>query len=382
MNRSSSLIANVDQAVGCALEERRIVGAVVIVARGGTIVYKKAHGFADRETLRPMRVDDVHRLASLTKPIVGVALLRLADRGAVELDGPVTRWLPDFRPRLADGDAPVITLRHLSTHTSGLGYRFAEPPAGPLHRLEVSDGLDISGITLDENLRRLSQAPLLFSPGQGWSYSLGFDVLGRVIELATGKDLEAALRELVTEPLGMNETSFLAIQPARLTTPYADAKPEPLRMPERYASPFGASAVDFSPGRATDATAYYSGGAGMVGTADDYIHFLEAVRTGRGSLLNEATRASLFVNAIGELLTLRGPGWGFAGIGAVLVDPATAHQPAHAGTIEWGGAWGNSWWIDPAAELSALIITNTAFEGMNGQLPADVRAAVYAARDA
>lgn len=373
----SALEAGVDGAIQRALDEHRIVGAVVIVSRDGAVVYRKAHGFADREAQRPMQVDDVHRLASLTKPLVGVALLRLVDRKALDLDAPVTRWLPELRPRLADGTSPTITLRQLLTHTSGLGYRFAEPADGPLHRLGVSDGMDASGITLDENLRRLSQAPLLFSPGSGWSYSLGFDVLGRVIERVTNEDLESAMLELVTGPLGVKDTSFVATHPARLTTPYADGKPEPVRMTERFENPFGASTVDFSPGRATDANAFYSGGAGMVGSADDYIRFLEAIRT--NGLLKETTRSVAFTNGIGSLETLRGPGWGFGGIGAVLLDPMAAKDPAHAGSIDWGGAWGHSWWIDPTARISAVVMTNTSFEGMTGKVPRDVKAAVYAA---
>lgn len=372
------LTRGIDLAVQRALDERRVVGALVLVMRDGQLVYRKAHGLADREAGRPMRLDDLHRLASLTKPIVGVALLRLADRGAVELDAPVTRWLPDFQPALADGTTPAITLRQLATHTSGLGYGFMEPADGPLHRLGVSDGLDRSGITLDENLRRLAQAPLLFAPGQGWSYSLGLDVLGRVIEQATGQELDAALRELVTEPAGMRETSFVTVEPARLTTPYADGKPEPVRMTERFDAPFAASAVAFAPGRATDATAFRSGGAGMVGSADDYLRFLEAVRTNRAGLLSSTAHASVFASSTGSLQTLRGAGWGFGPIGAVVTDPSAANLPVSAGTVDWGGAWGHSWWIDPAAKLSVLVMTNTAFEGMSGQLPADVKRAVYA----
>ena len=288
----SALEAGVDGAISRALDEHRIVGAVVIVARDGADRLSQGARLRRPRGARPMRVDDMYRLASMTKPLVGVALLRLADRGVVDSDAPVTRWLPELRPRLADGTSPTITFRQLLTHTSGLGYRFAEPAGGPLHRLGVSDGMDASGITLDENLRRLSQASLLFSPGSAWSYSLGFDVLGRVIERVTNKDLETAMLELVTGPLGMKETSFVAAHPARLTTPYADGKPEPVRMTERFENPFGASSVDFSPGRATDRKAFFSGGAGMVGTANDYIRFLEAVRMNSGGLLKEtnATR--------------------------------------------------------------------------------------------
>ncbi|NUP12826.1 MAG: beta-lactamase family protein [Polyangiaceae bacterium] len=360
-----------------AVDEHRIVGTVMVVAHRGEIVYRKAHGYADREAQQPMAVDTVHRFASLTKPIVAVALLRLADRGAVDLDAPVTNWLPEFRPRLADKTSPPITLRQLLTHTSGLGYRFAEPADGPYHKLGVSDGMDASGITLDENLRRLAEAPLLSAPGAAWNYSLSIDVLGRVIEKVTHQDLESAIRNLVTNPVGMKDTSFIATEPSRLATPYADGKPEPVRMTASFQNPFAASTVDFSPGRALDKGAYFSGGAGMVGTADDYLRLLEVLRTGGAPLLKEPTANALFDNAIGELDTFRGPGWGFGLIGAVLVDPKLAKEHASAGSIDWGGAYGHTWSIDRAAELTIVVLTNTAFEGMIGKYPHEVREAIY-----
>jgi len=378
-SRDSALEARLDRVIAQAIDEHRIVGAVVIVAHRGTIVYREAHGLADREARRPMRVDTVHRLASLTKPLVGVAVLRLAEQGRLELDAPVTRWLPEFRPKLADGTRPTITLRQLLSHTAGLGYRFGEPPDGPYHRLGVSDGLDASGITLDDNLGRLAAAPLLAAPGTAWNYSLSYDVLGRVIEKVTRQDLETALRALVTGPLAMADTSFLAAHPERLATPYADGASEPVRMTGLHQQPFGASTVDFSPSRATDKTAYYSGGGGMVGTADDYIRFLEALRAGGAPLVSSSTAAQLGENAIGELQTFRGPGWGFGLIGAVLVDPAAAGEPGNAGSFDWGGAYGHSWWVDPSAEISVVALTNTAFEGMNGRFPRDLKAAVYEA---
>jgi len=322
-----ALTTRLDEVIEWAIHDKRIVGTVVVVAHQGRIVYRKAHGLADREATRPMAVDTVHRFASLTKPIVAVALLRLADQGKVDLDDAVAKYLPSFRPKVANGSAQAITLRQLLTHTSGLGYRFGEAPDGPYHRLGVSDGLDSTGTTLDENLRRLAQAPLLSPPGTAWNYSLSMDVLGRVLEKITQKDLETAIHDLVTGPLGMSATMFVAKHAERLATPYADGKPEPVRMTEPFPNLFGTNTVDFSPARATDPHAYFSGGAGMVGTADDFIRFLEAVRIG-APLLKETTAARITENAIGELPTLRGPGWGFGLIGAVLVDPRAARQPA------------------------------------------------------
>jgi CubicO group peptidase (beta-lactamase class C family) len=129
-----------DAAIDDAVRGGHIIGATVIAAKDGAVVYQRAAGYADREVGRPMAEDEICRLASMTKAIVCVAALSLIDRGRLHLEDPVTRWLPYFRPKLADGREPVITMRHLVTHTAGLTYGFLEPRDGPYHRLGVSDG--------------------------------------------------------------------------------------------------------------------------------------------------------------------------------------------------------------------------------------------------
>jgi CubicO group peptidase (beta-lactamase class C family) len=124
-----------DRAIDQAISSRQIVGTVVIAALNGDLVYRRAAGYADRESGRAVRESDIFRLASMTKPVVAVAALALVDAGKLHLDDPVTTWLPQFRPRVADGREPVITIRHLLTHTAGLGYGFLEPPDGAYHRL-------------------------------------------------------------------------------------------------------------------------------------------------------------------------------------------------------------------------------------------------------
>ncbi len=161
--------------------EERVVGAVVLVSEEEGSVYAQAAGLADRASKRPMRRDAIFLLSSLTKPIVAATALAMIEQGILHFDDPVTRWLPDFKPKLADGRAPTITTRHLLTHTAGLGYGFFQPPGSAYHRLSVSDGMDAPGRLLDDNLSRLASAPLAFAPGEGWAYSLALDVLGGVI---------------------------------------------------------------------------------------------------------------------------------------------------------------------------------------------------------
>jgi CubicO group peptidase (beta-lactamase class C family) len=155
----------IDAVIDRAVREEQIVGAAVIAAQNGEIVCRRAAGFNDREAKKPLRQTDVFRLASITKLIVSVAALALIDKGKLGFNDAVTKYLPEFRPKLADGREPLITIRHLLTHTAGLHTVDQEQPDGAYHRLKVSDGMNNTGITLEENLRRIATAPLLFEPG-------------------------------------------------------------------------------------------------------------------------------------------------------------------------------------------------------------------------
>ncbi|HUI59188.1 MAG TPA: serine hydrolase domain-containing protein, partial [Steroidobacteraceae bacterium] len=145
-----------DPVLEAAIAGRRLVGAVVLVARGGRIAYRRAAGFADRESRTPLAPEHLFRLASLTKPVVTAAAMALIEQGKLALEDRLARWLPGFAPRLADGRIADITVRQLLTHTSGLSYGFSEEADGPYHRAQVSDGLDQPGLSLEENLRRLA----------------------------------------------------------------------------------------------------------------------------------------------------------------------------------------------------------------------------------
>lgn len=374
-----ALSARIERVVAQAIAERRLVGTVVLVSRGGKLVHHQAAGLADREAGRPMREDAIFRFASVTKPIVSAAAMKLVEEGKLRLDDPVTRFLPDFRPALPDRTQPTITVRQLLTHTSGLSYRFFEPSGSAYHTLDVSDGMDQPGLSLDENLRRLGQAPLGFVPGTKWGYSLGLDVLGGMLEAVSGERLPALVQRLVTGPLGMKDTGFAVADPARLAVAYADGKPEPVKIMDGMLVPFGESKISFSPSRIFDPASFPSGGAGMVGTAGDLLRFLETVRTGGGTILRRDTVAAMMQDQVGVQAETQGPGWGFGYGWAVLDDAKAAATPQAKGTLQWGGAYGHSWFIDPANELVVVALTNTTFEGMAGPFVTQLRDAVYGA---
>ncbi len=361
-----------------ALAEDRIVGATVLVAEDGQPAYSRSAGLADREAGRPVATDTIFRLASLTKPMVTAAALALVEAGVVSLEDPVTRWLPGFTPKLG-GETPTITLRQLLTHTAGLSYGFLQPDDGPYLRLAVSDGMDQPGLGFEAQLARIVEAGLAFPPDAAWLYSVAMDVLGAVLERATGQSLGQVFAERVGAPLGLKDTGFTVTDPARLAVPYADGAP-PVAMGEACTVPFAElSGIRFAPGRAFDAASFPSGGAGMVGTAPEFLRFLEAIRTGGGGIVSPQMAARMITNQTGDLpIVTSGPGFGFGFGGAVLLDPAAAGSVHSPGVWLWGGVYGHSWFVDPARKLSVLVMTNTAVEGMSGQFSTDVAAAVQA----
>ncbi|MBJ6133659.1 beta-lactamase family protein [Ochrobactrum sp. Q0168] len=372
-----ALEARLNPVIDRALSEKRIVGTVVLVAKDGRLVYHRAAGYADREAGREMREDAIFRLASITKPIVTAAAMRLVEEGRLDLEAPVTRWLPYFRPAMPDGSTPEITIRQLLNHTSGLGYGFLEPVDGSYHKLNISDGLDQPGLPLEENLARLSAAPLNFIPGTSWRYSLGIDVLGGVLEKIEERSLSEIVRDKITAPLGIYDTDFSVRDTLRLTKAYADGKPEPVPMTDGIAVSFMGSEATFAPSRILNARSYQSGGAGMAGTASDVLHFLEAIRTGGAPVLKSETVETMIRDQVGSEAETQGPGWGFGYGWAVLNNAKQAGTPQAVGTLQWGGAYGHYWFVDRKNGLSVVALTNTAFEGMAGAFPTDIRNAVY-----
>lgn len=375
------LASRIDAVIDGALAAERIVGAVVLVARDGETIHARAAGLADREAGIPMRQDAIFRLASVSKLFTAAAAMTLVADGRFALDRPVTDWLPEFAPRHA-GQPATITLRHLLSHSAGLGYGFLEDADGPLHRGGVSDGMDRTALTLAENIRRLADVPLLFAPGTQFRYSLAFDVVGAAIEAATGLPLPMAMQHLVGDPLGLRDTGFAPGNRTRLAAAYADDVPRPRRMrvPDRVPLMPGLAGIVLDPARACDSTAFPSGGAGMVGTAADVLTLLETLRRGGDPLLPADLVAEMGRDQRGGGAIEGLDGWGY-GLGfSILRDAATAGVAETAGTWRWGGAYGHSWFVDPARRLTVVALTNTALEGMSngGRFPADLSRAICA----
>lgn len=366
----ASQFSGVDRIVDHAMD-RTIVGANILIKLNGELVYDRQAGFFDREADRPMAPRTIFRLASVTKPMVSVAALAMVEAGRMRLDDPVTRYLPDFRPRLADGSAPPITISQLMTHTSGLSYDLDNGNGRP-----AAGGTGPSDFNLAENIRRIAALPLAFPPGTGWRYSVAIDVLGRVMEVADGRSLPEIVKTRVTDPLGMADTAFRPVDPSRLAVVYADGTP-PTRMGDIERVKDGESFVEFWTGRAFDPTAFPSGGAGMIGTAEDFLVFLEAMRQGGRPLLSPASMP-LLTEAHTVDIDPAPSGQGYSHGWSIYRDPTVQKVPCKPGTWGWGGIYGHQWYVDPASGLTIVIFTNTAIEGCVGAFPKDIFQAAYA----
>ncbi|TPG57636.1 serine hydrolase domain-containing protein [Ewingella americana] len=374
------LPSRIDAVIDQALYDHRLVGTVVMVSHQGTLRYCRAAGLADRESALPMATDTLFRLASVSKPIVSTAAMVLVAQGKLGLEDDIRRWLPDFAPRLPQGEMPLITLRHLLSHTAGLSYRFLEPDhQSPYALAGISDGMDSSTHSLQENLRRLAGVELLYAPGTSWNYSLATDVVGAVIEAVCQQPLADVVAQRVTGPLAMADTAFTAVDVARLSQAYVSDTPAPHILQEgEIVAPFeGTVGIPYSPARALDPQAFASGGAGMVGSAGDLMRLLEVLRQGGAPLLPADLVAQMGRDQTNGRDIAQLPACGF-GLGfSILRDPQAIASPESPGTWRWGGAYGHSWFVDPTQQLSVVALTNTLYEGMSGQFVTDLRDAVY-----
>ena len=373
---SSSRLARIGTHFGRYVDEGLLPGWLVAVMRHGRLVSLQSCGMADVENSIPVANDTVWRIYSMTKPITTVAAMRLYEQGRFELTDPVHRYIPSFRDLKVWRSGSVTAHRldpmtepmqiwHLMTHTSGLTYGFLY--AHPVDELYRRAGFEW-GTPTDTDLAgvidRLATLPLLFQPGREWNYSMATDVLGRLVEILSDQPLDIALRELVFEPLGMDETAFWA------DGPLAD------RLAALYAPMPGTRKIvrfdQFGEG-ATRQPKAFLGGGGLVSTMSDYLRFAEMLRRGGTTvdgtaLLSPRTVSYMASNHLpggADLTTYGRPlfsettfdGVGF-GLGvSVTLDPIAAKVPGSIGDFGWGGAASTSFWVDPVEDLSVVFMT-------------------------
>ena len=402
---SSSLnpdrLARLDAALEDYVESGVLPGAVALVAHRGETAYLKAFGYRDKEAGDPLETGDIFRIASQTKAVVSVAIMMLQEEGRLLISDPVGRHLPEYlettvASRNPDGTYDVVparqpvTIRHLLTHTAGITY------GGGTAAAEWVEA-DITGWyfahreePIRETVRRMASLPFEAHPGEYWVYGYATDILGAVVEVASGLPLDGFLRTRIFEPLGMADTHFY-LPPEkrdRLTVVYSAGEGGFTRAPDPGGMVGQGAYVD---GPRTS----FSGGAGLLSTASDYGRFLQMLlnggRLGDARVLSPKSVELMTVDHLGGLLVRdlndasavfgaeRGVGFG---LGFRVVEDVGAHGvPGSEGLYGWGGAYHSSYWVDPQEELVVVYLAQLIPSGGLDD-HAKFRALVYQAIDA
>jgi CubicO group peptidase (beta-lactamase class C family) len=337
------------------VSEQRIAGAVAAIARRGRIAYLEAVGVQNLQTRAPMTERSLFRIYSMTRPITAVAVMMLHQEGRFSLDDPVAEFIPEFKNVLvsdAQGAPPrapahPMTVRDLLLHTSGLNARTSE-----IYRREQ---VRARTMTMTQFIANLVRVPLMEDPGTRYRYSEGTTVLGRLVEIWSGKPFEVFLNERIFRPLGMTSTMFWAATPeqrARLTTVYGPAPGGGLTQIETETLPF------------TERPTLIEGAVGLLSTVPDYVRFSQMLLN-RGELnevriLSAKAVETMTRNGLSDAVQkTRGGsmGWGLANVQVVL-SPAPG-EPANVGEYGWDGTAGTIFWVDPGKELVAVLMTQS-----------------------
>ena len=365
---SSQALDRLDAYIQKMVDNKQLPGVVVMMARHGKVVHRKPIGLIDFVTKKPMPLDAIFRVASMTKSITSVAVMILCDEGRIELDDPVSKYIPEFKnPRVLVSRQPLetipakreIRIRDLLRHTSGLTYVW-NGQIGPLYReAGIACGLTPEKVTLERDIQKLAKIPLLFNPGEKWEYSLSTDVLGRVVEVVSGMPLDKFYQEKIFTPLGMDDSYFHLPKEkcSRLATVFlSDEKGrlQPLVEGKIYDGlvPYSVDSI------CDNKTCYLSGGGGLCSTASDYLRFCQMLLNG-GQLdgkriLREETVRAMRTNQIGELTI--GPGQKF-GLGFRVVEKVDGKDLQQlVGSYSWGGFFGTLFWIVPKEDWILVVM--------------------------
>ena len=353
---SETKLAEVDRFMEHQVADQKIAGGIVVISHDSKIGFFHAYGLMDRETKKPMWPDTIFRIYSMSKAITTAAALNLCDAGKIGLNDPVSKYIPslaNLKVAATNGlRAPMraVTVRDLMLHTSGLTYG-----SGPDALKETYNRLKpMESTNLAEMAEKLSRVPLAFDPGTDWAYGVGIDVLGRVIEVASGKSLDVFLDKTIFKPLSMTDTAF-SVPPDKIG-----------RFAANYSRTNGLKVID-APVESKYAKhiTFFSGGGGLVGTARDYMRFLSMIERG-GTLdghriLRHKTIKLMTSDQLPEKAfpiyfgKEKRYGTGF-GLGFSVRTEITSWDPAgHVGEYGWGGAASTHYWVSPADKL--IVVT-------------------------
>lgn len=368
---SDERLDRIDQMILNAIEEGQIPGAVALIARNGKIVYHKAFGMADYESDRAMKKDDIFRIASQTKAITATAVMMLWEEGKFQLDDPISKYIPEFKnPVVLDSliasDTTYtttkadreITIRHLLTHTSGLGYGMIDgDPRFKMiyHKAGVTDLFTTKEVTIEESVKKLAKLPLHHQPGEKFTYSEGLDVLGYFVELQSGMPLDEFFRTRIFQPLGMDDTWFYLPKSKRKRLVPVQTKDG-----ENWVRFKGDFYDENYPVKG--ASSFFSGGAGLSSTAEDYASFLQMYLNGGEyngiRLLSRTTVNVIMSNQIGDIWDGYGKHYGIA-FEVQNKEGQGKGGNSSEGTFGWGGYFNTKYFADPKEHVIGIILKQT-----------------------
>ena len=368
---SDERLQRIDEMLINAINEDQIPGAVALVARNGKIIYHNAFGMADNQDGRELQKDDIFRIASQTKAITSTAVMMLWEEDKFRLDDPISKYLPEFaEAQVLDtfnaedttyttipADNP-ITIRHLLTHTSGIGYGIIDGDERfrkIYQKAGIVDLFTTEDLTIEENVKRLAVLPLHHNPGERFTYSEGVDVLGYFVEVMSGMPLDKFFRTRIFEPLGMEDTWFYlpGSKHRRLVPVQQKREGEWVYYSSEY--------YDAEYPR-SGAKTYFSGGAGLSGSATDYATFLQMyLNNGELNgirLLSRTTINFMMQNQIGDLLGDPGRDHGLA-FGVLNQKGESSGGQGSAGTFDWGGYFNTLYFADPNEQVIGILLKQT-----------------------
>ena len=377
------------------IDEGDVAGMVIMIAKDGEVAYEMALGEMDLATDKPMQVDTIFRIASMTKAIVSAGVMILQEEGALLLDDPVGKFLPEWMETtvaVADGNGGYtvkpaerpITIRDLLTHTSGVPYgAWLSDKTTQAWTDAGFEGWYFADDTqpIRELVRQMAALPMESQPGTTWAYGLNTDILGAVIEAASGQSLDVFLAERIFTPLMMTDTQFWLPQDKadRLPVVYDRTGPGALTPAAEGAGMW--TQGEYIVGQGPNVT--LSGGAGLLSTAHDYTTFLEMIRRGGESvsgarILSPMSVDLMITDHLGDIAYPWGAGSGFGYGFRVNTDQGVTGTPGHEGEFSWGGAYSTVYWVDPVADL---VVTGWTQFGETGGLDwqEKLRAMVYQA---
>lgn len=367
---SEARLEKIDEMIEEAIARKEIPGAVALIAKDGKIVYHKSFGTADAGG-RKLRKDDIFRIASQTKAITSTAVMMLWEEGKFRLDDPISKYIPEFRdPQIIatfnEKDSTYttkpagkeITIRQLLTHTSGLGYGRIDSD-DQIRKIYIKAGIvdlfSTDNVSIEENVKKLAGLPLYAVPGEEWHYSEGLDVLGYFIEIVSGQPFDQFLKERIFTPLGMEDTQFYMDEEKkeRLVSVQHKVNGEWQNFPVTFYDP------DYP---VKGAKSFFSGGAGLTSTAEDYARFLQMYLNGGelngNRILSRTTVELILKDQAKELFGDPNKDHGLA-FSVLTEEGVRTGGLGSEGTFDWGGYFNTQYFADPKENVIGIILKQT-----------------------